>query len=94
LQTPWVVECLGCEDARELREMKVLTREGKEYGGADAMVFLCGRVWWAWPVWVLGHIPGVRSLLRRIYGWIAARRHCLGAGGSCERSKIHGGRLK
>ena len=85
LQTPWVVECLG-EEARELREMKVLTREGQEYGGADAILFLCGRVWWAWPVWLLGHIPAVRFLLRRAYGWIAAKRHCLGTDGACKRS--------
>jgi predicted DCC family thiol-disulfide oxidoreductase YuxK len=81
LQTPWVRERLGLRDGEPLREMIVLTRDGRRFGGADAALHLAGRIWWCVPLTWLAVIPGVRPLLRRLYAWIAARRSC--AGGAC-----------
>ena len=36
------------------------------------------RVWWAWPLFALGQVPGMMILFRAIYRFIAARRTCLG----------------
>ena len=63
--------------------MHLLLPDGRVYPGADAVPellrLLRGKRWLA----RLFDIPGVRPLARRIYAWIAMRRHCLvrGLGG-------------
>jgi predicted DCC family thiol-disulfide oxidoreductase YuxK len=51
--------------------------DGRVYAGADAAApllrMLPGKRWVAG----LFRVPGVPALARRIYAWIAARRHCL-----------------
>lgn len=64
--------------ASEPTEMLVLTPDGRTFGGADGLVQIARRVWWAWPLFALAQIPGVLSLLRAVYRWLAANRHCLG----------------
>lgn len=56
--------------------MRVRTIDGRDIGGADAVVFLAGFVWWGRPLRLLAKIPGVKIFLRRIYREIAARRSC------------------
>ena len=57
--------------------MHLVFPDGRVYPGADAIPRLLDRLpgkrWLAW----LFHIPGVLPLARRIYAWIAIRRHCL-----------------
>lgn len=83
LQTPWVRERLGLRDGEPLSEMVVLLRDGRRFGGADAVVHLAGHFWWSLPLTALARLPGARRLLRRAYTAIAARRGCLG--GACRR---------
>ena len=71
-------------------EMRLNWNDGREYGGVDALILLCGRVWWAWPFFGLTHVPGVGWLLRNAYRWIAKNRHCIG--GSCAIGNSGGGR--
>jgi predicted DCC family thiol-disulfide oxidoreductase YuxK len=79
LQSAWVADCLN--EGVDLSEMRVITVTGESFGGADALIFLARRIWWAWPIYVLSQVSGVRSLLRRAYAFYAARRHCdCGAG--------------
>ena len=79
LQAPWMSSRLrfsyGIPLENLLDEMRVLTADGRALGGADAVLFLAGRVWWAWPVAVLGSLPLLRVLLGRGYRWFAANRH-------------------
>jgi len=63
-------------------EMRVQLPNGRIFGGADAIITLARRVWWAWPLWLAAQIPGVMPLLRTGYRFIARRRHCIG--GACE----------
>ena len=42
-----------------LEEMRVLTHNGEDLGGADAVIFLARQIWWAWPFYALAHIPGI-----------------------------------
>ena len=57
--------------------MHLVMPDGRVYAGADAAPQLLrlfpGKRWLA----PLFRIPGVLPLARRIYAWIARRRHCL-----------------
>src|SRR5262245_48961849 len=81
LQSPWLQECLDCPLNQPFDEMKVLTRHGQLIGGADALLFLARSIWWAWPLWLIGLLPGIKPLLRLGYRRFAAHRHC--RGGAC-----------
>ena len=59
-----------------LLEMRVLTAEGKQYAGADSIVYLARHVWWALPFYALARLPGMKVVLRAAYRWVAARRRC------------------
>jgi predicted DCC family thiol-disulfide oxidoreductase YuxK len=76
LQTNWVMKRLGLEPGAPLEEMRVLTSDGRDFAGADAVIFLARQVWWAWPFVALARLPGVRKLLDRGYRWIAIHRGC------------------
>lgn len=82
LQDPRVQALLALPAGELLLEMRALTADGRQHGGADAFVFLARQVWWAWPVYALAQIPGMRALLRAGYRWVAAHRHC--ASGACR----------
>ena len=85
LQSEWVADCLN--EAVDLREMRVITAAGENFGGADALVFLARRIWWAWPIYILAQIPGVMPILRRAYAFWADRRHCHGGEvATCSRA--------
>jgi predicted DCC family thiol-disulfide oxidoreductase YuxK len=81
LQTPWVREHLGLAADAPLREMVVLTPDGRHFGGADGAVHLARAVWWARPLVWFAALPGGRALLRRLYAAVARRRSC--AHGTC-----------
>jgi len=76
LQTPWVQARLGLQSGAPLEEMRVLTRENQNLGGADAIIFLLRQIWWARPFFVLSKLPGMRRIIDRAYRWIAAHRGC------------------
>lgn len=88
LQAPWVTDCLDLDVREPLTEMRLLTPQGLQLGGADAVIFLARRIWWAWPLYFLARIPGMRRVLWAGYRWIAARRHCHG-GGTCSTRAPH-----
>jgi predicted DCC family thiol-disulfide oxidoreductase YuxK len=76
LQDPRAASLLSIPPEDMLREMRVLTTEGALYGGANAILFLAGRIWWAWPVYVAGRLPGCGWLLDAGYRWFATHRRC------------------
>ena len=45
LQTNWVSKRLGLEPGAPLEEMRVLTNDGRDIGGADAGIFLVRQIW-------------------------------------------------
>ena len=77
LQDPRVAALLALPANALLREMRVLTPAGEVLGGAQAITFLAGKIWWAWPVHAAARVPGMQSLLRAGYRWFADHRHCL-----------------
>ena len=84
LQDPRVRALLGLSKTDLMREMRVVMAEGTHSGGADAAVALAREFWWARPLVWLARVPVVMTALRRIYRWIAIRRHCTAA--HCERA--------
>jgi predicted DCC family thiol-disulfide oxidoreductase YuxK len=78
LQDPRVALLLGIRREDLLLEMRVLTG-GQIYGGADAIVFLARRIWWAWPLYVVAQLPFARGILVAGYRFIARHRHCASA---------------
>jgi len=82
LQDPRVGALLGMPRNELLREMRVLLADGRQCGGADAIVALAEEIWWARPVVWLSHLPGGLELLRSWYRTAAAHRHC--AAVTCE----------
>jgi predicted DCC family thiol-disulfide oxidoreductase YuxK len=87
LQTPWVSRHFGLTTGAPAAEMHVLTTAGDDYGGADAVIFLAGKVWWTWPLFVLGRLPRVHDVIARAYRWVAAHRGCNHL--SCKSSRPH-----
>ena len=90
LQDPRVQTLLGLSGDELLREMRLLTADGRQFGGADAFVELARRVWWTWPLFALSYVPGVRSLMSAIYRRVAMRRSC--AAGTCRVAPGQGSR--
>lgn len=76
LQEDWVWRRLNLTREEALEEMRVLTADGTVYGGADAVVFLAGKVWWMTPMTFVARFPSVYRLLDRLYRWVAAHRSC------------------
>jgi predicted DCC family thiol-disulfide oxidoreductase YuxK len=56
--------------------MRVITTEGKVYGGAGAIVYLARQIWWAWPFFAAAQLPIVSHLLDASYRWFADHRTC------------------
>jgi predicted DCC family thiol-disulfide oxidoreductase YuxK len=80
LQDPRAASLLAIPPEEMLREMRVVTTKGVVYGGANAVVFLAGRIWWAWPLYFAGRLPVCGRLLDAGYRWFAARRRCSSQG--------------
>jgi len=79
LQDPRAASLLRVPEEHLLDEMRVVTADGGVYGGADAIVLLAGRIWWAWPLYAAARWLGARPILRRGYRWVAEHRHCSAA---------------
>lgn len=58
-------------------ELRLLTAEGHTRGGADAVLHLARHIWWAWPLWALAQLPGMRRVTHAGYRWIAVHRYCI-----------------
>jgi predicted DCC family thiol-disulfide oxidoreductase YuxK len=84
LQDPRVQALLSLPQEDLLREMRVATTRGKIYGGAEAIVYLAGQIWWAWPLHALARLPGLPRVLDASYRWFADHRTC--AAGVCSAS--------
>src|SRR2546423_2106316 len=76
LQEDWVLRRLNLTREEALEEMRVLTADGAVFGGAEAVVFLAGKIWWMAPLTLLVRFPTVYRLLDRLYRWVAAHRPC------------------
>jgi predicted DCC family thiol-disulfide oxidoreductase YuxK len=79
LQDPRVAALLGLSRTELLRELKFVLSDGRQFGGADAIVALAREVWWARPLVWFSRIPGTMQLMRSGYGYVAMHRNCIAA---------------
>ena len=78
LQSAEVRETLRMPEEELLAEMRVITTNGRVFGGADALVYLSNEVYK--PLFWLAHVPGVKPMLRSGYRIIARNRTCSAVG--------------
>jgi len=83
LQDPRVGALLGLPRQELLRELRFLLSDGRQFGGANAVIAVAREIWWAHPLVWASKIPGVMPILHAGYRWVAARRSC--AAVSCSR---------
>ncbi len=76
LQRGWVQQRLKIDSNDALTEMRIMTAQGTVFGGAAAVVYLAGRIWWARPLALIANLPRVMGMLTRAYRLIARRRCC------------------
>jgi len=81
-QNLWARARLDLKPESELTEMIVLTVDGEKFGGADGIAQIARQIWWTWPLFALGQIPGIHFIFHAIYRRVASSRHCLG--GMCK----------
>jgi predicted DCC family thiol-disulfide oxidoreductase YuxK len=86
LQSSWVTECLDIDAQDLLAALRVITLDGRAYAGADALLFLARRIWWAFPLTAFALIPGSRPLFRYLYAFWA-RHRCLGKCALADQSR-------
>ena len=86
LQSDTAHQALGLETDVVPEEMKVISRGGV-FGGADALIEIARRIWWARPLAVIGSAWPVRNVLRRASVALAERRRCFN--GTCRISVIN-----
>ena len=79
LQDPRVGALLGMHRELLLRELRFLLSDGKQYGGADAVVAVARQIWWARPLVWFAELPGAMKLLHSGYRWVASQRSCAAA---------------
>jgi predicted DCC family thiol-disulfide oxidoreductase YuxK len=79
LQDPRVGALLGMNRELLLRELRFLLSDGKQHGGADAVVAVAREIWWARPLVWFANLPGAMKLLHSGYRWVTAQRSCAAA---------------
>jgi hypothetical protein len=70
VQAEWVKDRLAKSDEELLPEMRLLTGEGRIYGGANALSAIAHHVWWSKPVAAFVPLLLALALGRTLTGWI------------------------
>ena len=83
LQADWTAAKLGMTRDEILRDIRLLTKTGSTYSGADVYLQVARKIWWAWPIGAVFSLPGFNRLIWAGYKWFAANRQCVS--GYCTR---------
>jgi predicted DCC family thiol-disulfide oxidoreductase YuxK len=84
LQSPWVQERAGLPPGDLLTELRLLRPNGQLISGADVYRFVMRRLWWAYPLYFLSIVPGLRHLFD--WGYRTFARHRMQISGACGLS--------
>jgi predicted DCC family thiol-disulfide oxidoreductase YuxK len=77
LQDPGAREKLNLAPDELLRDIRLLTLDGKQYAGADAYRYVMRRIPWLFPLYLFSITPLFRQLFNATYRAIADRRYRL-----------------
>lgn len=75
LQDPWAQEKSGATMEELMREMYLVLADGSVRIGPDAYREAMKRIWWAWPLYALSLVPGLRRLFDAAYRTFARNRY-------------------
>lgn len=75
LQDAWVKAKLGLPEAELLTDLRLLLADGSNLAGAAVYRYAMRRIWWAWPLYVLSLVPGLRQTFDWGYRTFARNRH-------------------
>lgn len=76
LQDRRVGALLGMSRRELLRELRFVLADGRQYGGAEAVLAIAREIWWARPLVWISRIPGMPNLMQAGYRWTAAHKNC------------------
>jgi predicted DCC family thiol-disulfide oxidoreductase YuxK len=74
LQASWVASRLALPPDALLMDLRLLFDDGRQLAGADVYRYVMRRLWWAYPLYLLSIIPGVRHLFDIAYRMFADHR--------------------
>jgi predicted DCC family thiol-disulfide oxidoreductase YuxK len=77
IQDPWVQEQIACPQDELLKDLQLLLNDGRRLSGADAYRFIIRHIWWAYPLYLLSTLPGLRQLVNQAYRIFANNRHSI-----------------
>jgi len=75
LQAPWVGERLGLPPEELVKDLRLLLADGSQLSGAAVYRFAMRRIWWAWPMYGLSVLPGLRQVFDWAYRTFARNRY-------------------
>jgi predicted DCC family thiol-disulfide oxidoreductase YuxK len=81
LQSPWVEERTGLAPDTLLADLRLLHSDGSITSGADVYRYVMRRIWWAYPLYLLSVIPGLRSAFD--WGYRTFAQHRMRISASC-----------
>jgi len=79
LQADWVRDKVNLDKDALLKDLRLLLADGRLISGADVYRYAMRRIWWAWPIYLLSVIPGVRQLFDAGYRKFANNRFRISA---------------
>ena len=79
LQAAWVKSKLGLPDEELAEDLRLLLADGSHLSGAAVYRYAMRRIWWAWPLYGLSLLPGLRQVFDRGYRTFARNRHRVSA---------------
>jgi len=75
LQADWVRAKLQLTETELLQDLRLLLPDGSQVCGAEVYRHAMRRIWWAWPLYLLSIVPGLRALCDWGYRTFAANRY-------------------
>lgn len=76
LQEPWVAEALGMKPEKIAEDIRLYVPATREVvSGANVYRQVMQRIWWAYPLYLLTRMCGVRSLFDLAHRRFADNRH-------------------
>lgn len=92
LQSSWVEERIGLARSDLIKEIRLLERDGRLHSGANAYRFLMRRIWWAYPLYLLSGLPGLRHAFDWAYRTFATHRMRISSSCGLPRAPQRDGR--
>ena len=75
LQAEWVNQNLKLPEDELALDIRLLLRNGGQRKGADVYRYVMQRIWWAWPLYALASLPGLRQVFDGAYRRFADNRY-------------------